>query len=104
MRFRFDCPCCYRPPAQSVEVATIRFLSSVLSPVHICDLSILSEIEMAGLRSYEEQLLFLAKHEGDLEDEELLGFYLYLTELPPQYLTEIVHILNLINTPTRSVC
>ncbi len=38
---------------------------------------------MAALRSYEEQLLFLATYEGDLEDEELLGFYLYLTELPP---------------------
>ena len=37
---------------------------------------------MAALRSYEE-LLFLAKDEAGLEDEELLGFYLYLMELTP---------------------
>ena len=46
-------------------------------------MSLLSEIKMAALRSYEEQLLFLAKDKGDLENKELLGFYLYLTELPP---------------------
>jgi hypothetical protein len=38
---------------------------------------------MAAVRICEEKLLFLAEDEGDLEDEELLGFYLYLTELPP---------------------
>ena len=62
VRLKFDCHYRYRylPPAQSVEVATIRFLSSVLSPVLICDFFILSEIKMAGLRSHEEQLLFVA--------------------------------------------
>ena len=31
---------------------------------------------MAALRNYEGELLFLEGDEGDLEDEELLGFYL----------------------------
>lgn len=38
---------------------------------------------MAALRSYDEELLLLAEDESGLEDEELLGFYLYFTELPP---------------------
>ncbi|CAB3996986.1 Hypothetical predicted protein [Paramuricea clavata] len=35
---------------------------------------------MAALRAGEEQLLFLADEEGDVEDDEMLGFFLYLTE------------------------
>ena len=35
---------------------------------------------MAALRRYEKQLLLLAEDEGNLDDEETLGFYLYFTE------------------------
>ena len=35
---------------------------------------------MAALRRYEKQLLLLAEDEGDLDDEETLGFYRYFTE------------------------
>ena len=34
---------------------------------------------MAALRRYEKELL-LAEDEGDVDDEETLGFYLYFTE------------------------
>ena len=35
---------------------------------------------MAALRRYEKELLLLAEDEGDLDDEETQGFYLYFTE------------------------
>ena len=35
---------------------------------------------MAALRRKEKQLLLLAEDEGDLDDEETLGFYRYFTE------------------------
>ena len=35
---------------------------------------------MAVLRGCNEQLLFLVDEEGDVEDDEMLGFFLYFTE------------------------
>ena len=35
---------------------------------------------MAALIGWDEQLLFLADEGGDVEDEEMLGFFLYFTE------------------------
>ena len=51
-KFRFDYHYRCLQLAQSVEVATIRFLSSVFSPVLICNFFILSDIKMVALRSY----------------------------------------------------
>ena len=61
----------------------MRFLSSVLNPV-LCDFFVtLVRNKDGGSEELRRRAIFLAKDEGDLEDEELLGFYLYLTELPP---------------------
>lgn len=35
------------------------------------------------MRRHDEELLLVAEDEGDLDDEELLGLYMYFTEPPP---------------------
>ena len=88
-----------------------------------------NENKMAALTGCDEQLLFLADEEGEVEDEEMLGFVLYFTEglnpIPHRNYsrfklqnysdeecvlnfrftkTDIIHLANSLRLPDRFLC